>query len=74
MKKLFPYGETNEWVDLIDKVFITYLKSDEAKQLDSWDYQRIIMLYQATERTFNKSEKKQTVKLKRECEEAKAKA
>lgn len=64
MKKLLGYGEFEEWSGLIDKVFTTYLKSAEAKQLDNWDYQRVIMLYRATEKAYNKAHNKKVEKEK----------
>jgi hypothetical protein len=69
MKRLFCYAEAEEWVKLIDTVYITFLKSPEAKQLDEWDYQKVIMLYRATERAYNKADKKKSEKLMKKYKE-----
>jgi len=72
MKKLFLRGESEEWSDLIDQVFTSFLKSDEAKQLDNYKYQQVIMLYRATERAFYKAYDKQEKKLQKKYDEVQA--
>ena len=69
MKDLLTRGEDEEWNDLIDKVFVTFLKSDEAKKMDEWKYQQTIYLYQATESTYRKAANKFLTKLQKKYDE-----